>query len=774
MSYKDKRDLDSQESEDESDENEIQNKYIDAEAEEDNDDESEEYQMTEKERLSIEESKRLYGSKNLAREDFAQKLRNPEKLAEEARQRDEEQRLAEMRRNEMEYISSLPERDPDKDYPIFAIRCKQGYEKDICMRIMKIWINQKDRTMHLFSVFVPKEKTGIVYIEAMTERKFADACDGVRDLYINTIHALNDKQIEELLVSRMPTTIEPNSYVRINAEPYKGDLGVVVETTENKKVIVKLVPRFNIAHFQEIAKKMRLKKEREANGEEDVEDEEKNPRKRVPPKALNLTKQLFNPVELGISDVCLPDEDENGMTVYHFNKTLFYDGFIFKTYKMSQLVFNDIVPTQEEAVQFAQGEEMPAKGKLRYEKERNYKEGDLVIIINPDEHVQGKKTKIVHIDGDKIIVMGNELDTPITLSKEDVSIYFNVGDRVKVTDGMYANETGIIEAIKGDEVFVFTDKKKSSICVSQIDLENTEEINQEITVLNGYYVNDFVQLSEGVGLILEILPQNNKLLVLNDSNKTQEVDPSVIQGKFQERRDARCRDRNRNYVSLGDLVNIVSGVYSGRVAKILHIYQFTKIFVQCPGVLENNSYIVVTNKDIVGPNASHQSSISKAERRNERREDRREDRNGFEDPSSANRISFRDFKGKKVIVREGPYKGYQGTIRNIKGKDFMIELSANQRIIKLEQEAFGTCDSNTCRPQVSHMATPGQQPMRVTNYPPSTPAMNSQYTTQTPMPNYHNTPMLNPATPMTPSMARAPPKTPGVMRFKEEPPRTPY
>ncbi|ELP94325.1 transcription elongation factor SPT5, putative [Entamoeba invadens IP1] len=778
--HKTKRRLQNESSEEDENDDFRKNAFIEDEAIEDDEDESEEMQMTEQQRKAEEEARQRYNQPNRARVQFLEKISDPKKYAEMVEQRDVEEN-EEVEPQEVE--ENLPERDYDKSFPVFAVKCRPGYETDIAMRVMKLWITNKDRPMHMFSVFVPVEKKGVLYVEALDKPKFVDACEGVRDIYVNTCTQLTDEQIKELLISRVPDNIEVNTYVRVATGDYKNDIGVVVQIEENKKIKVRLVPRFDIQKYQTIAKKkLELMKE---------EDEEGGgvKKRRFKVEGKNNTKQMFDPQKLGIADAVeeIKNDDMEGVTIYKFNGQTYYDGFVYKSFPVSSLQFNNIVPTDEELIQFNVGNEMQAKGKLRFGKTRNFKVGDLVTIINSDERVYGKKSKIVQSEGEFVVVVGNEIKDPLRMTFADVQIYFNSGDRVKVTDGMYKGETGIIDSLKDDEVFVLTDRKKALIVVSMIDIENTKEIGQQINELNGYSVNDFVQLSSGAGLVLEILADSNRLVILNDANQTIKIEPSLVQGKFPERRDARCKDCRRNFVSLGDKVKIVGGNYKGREATLIHIFQFSKVFLTCPGVLENNSYIVAQSKEIQGPNTLHNAVVQRQDRRIERHDDR----DKFQEPRSSRGLSFREMKGKKVTISEGIYKNYKGKIVNMKGNQFVIELDANQRNINLEQEQFKVLDnSNNGTFQRSYgnfqqtPFTPSSNMMSNTPSTPATPGRNVftpatpavQTPSQSAFTNVNQTPRFLAQTPkytVSTPMQMAPPMTPGVGRMSDQPPMTP-
>lgn len=698
--------------EDESEEREEPNDFLDDEAQEDNDDEVE-APVTERDRRMIEEARKQYGHENQARRMMRERLENSQdyvKHLDEVVERGEPMQAIDEDEDVIDLEKRLPEWDPDKNYPIYAVRCRPKKEIIIAQKIMFLWAKEKTRMMHIHSVYIPEEKKGILYIEAMNKRKLCDAVEGIRDIYINSCTELSSKQRAELLVSRTPENIAPNTYVRIKTGMYKGDFGIVVKQDgrDMKRVQVKLVPRFDIAEFQRVAHK----KDKGEDGGDQSDDDDDGERKRAPKRILHLTKQLFNPNELGISDYVNEEEDDLGRVIVKFHGRTFCDGFIYKYFKNTQVQVQNVIPTDEELITFNTNNEMEAKGMIRATRYRTFKVGDKVIVDDETNKLNGKKAIVRKIlKGNDVVISFTTQERGSKVKNEEfelipdtsLRILFEVGDRVKVIGGKYKDQTGIIESISGEDIFIVTDETRSTIQVAEIDVENTTDVGREVTELGGYKVQDFVQLPGGAGMVLEVLANTNELLVLNDNNRIEKINPVAIQGVLTERRDLRCKDSERNFVSIGDKVTIVHGTYQDRSAIIKHIYKYTKVFLQCEGVIENGSYIVLSSRDIKG---AHSIKAIRNERGRERDRERERDSGMNRYPSETQTMSKDNSEvGKIVVITSGPYKGYKGKVLSQQDDMYRIELRANQKIIKIESNKTKAFQNMTEEAEYG-MATP--------------------------------------------------------------------
>ena len=758
MAYRPKRRVLQAGASDDDDESlEPQNPFIDNEADE-YDSDSEEPVPQE---VAAAQRVAIYSQPNKSRAAFAEKLNDPKQYAEqiEARQRYEED--AEEAVGEA-VAAPLQDGDPR----LYSIRCRIGREEDVACRVRKKWTTPSAPEMAISSVVVPEKKKGVISVEAVSETKLVDALEGIRDLYLNTFKELPEQKMRELVTTRMPDLPELNTYVRVKGGKYKGDLGIVTQYVDGQPtyVWVKLVPRFDAKRFQEIA---RLLREQRRRGKD--EDEELARRRQRLEVGGHPEKQLFLARELGIEDVVETKVDEDdGVVKQTFDHKVFYDGLVYRRMKITTLETENVDVREDEVMLLHRNNEYEAKGKTRFNKRRVYQERDRVRMVSEDPVLHGKLARVLEVNGalDQLLIEFEDDHQGVLVNTNDVQIVFETGDRVKVNGGVYAGETGVIECVRDNEALVYSDTKMSSIAVSLIDLVFTTEVSQPISELKGFKINDFIQMASSVGIVLGIHVDSGKLQVLNHLGQVERVDPAAVQGKYPEKRDVRCRDRNGNFVGLGDVVEITAGVHRGRQGRVAHIFQFDKIFVTCPGLLENNSYLVVSNRDIVGPNATHRStSLYDGKGRGERGEYRRDDRGGGL-PSD---MTFREMRGKQVTILHGPHKNYTGKVTKVQGKQLVIVLNATGKTIKMEynEDEIKFEDRHAPKrverkvippntpaiastPMINHMATPGHHSL----YAP-TPAHTMQtpaYSIATPRPD----PMQIPATPSTTHIPQTP------------------
>ena len=134
--------------------------------------------------------------------------------------------------------------------------CKIGKEEELVLTLLNkaISIHQESGgSMNLGITGVTAGKTkGKVYVEGFSEPAVLAAVQGVRLLYGHrgTIVPIND-MTTLLDIQNDKKPVKKDEWVRMNRNPFKGDLARVVEVRESGlKAVVKMVPRIDLGYYK--------------------------------------------------------------------------------------------------------------------------------------------------------------------------------------------------------------------------------------------------------------------------------------------------------------------------------------------------------------------------------------------------------------------------------------------------------------------------------------------------------------------------------------------
>lgn len=144
---------------------------------------------------------------------------------------------------------------PSVDDPsIWAVRCKEGKEREAVFSIMKR-IEERFGTKDELAITSAFERggtqstmKGFIYVEAQRQADIMVALDGLMNVYPRTKMMLVEiKEMPDLLrVSKTPS-LEPGAYVRLRRPAkYAGDLAQIIEVTDTGlEVRIRYVPRLD-------------------------------------------------------------------------------------------------------------------------------------------------------------------------------------------------------------------------------------------------------------------------------------------------------------------------------------------------------------------------------------------------------------------------------------------------------------------------------------------------------------------------------------------------
>jgi len=145
------------------------------------------------------------------------------------------------------------------------------------------------------------------------------------------------------------------------------------------------------------------------------------------------------------------------------------------------------------------------------------------------------------------------------------------------------------------------------------DIEFTTEKELPILKYNNYNVSDFIEFSDGVGVIVAILRTKNDYVfrVLDSNGDVKLINLSSIQKLYDEKDTDRARSKNGSYVQKEDKIEISEGIYKSRTGVVKHIFNSRILFVTCNGVTENNSTITIEAKKVYKSGSDNTSRFIK-------------------------------------------------------------------------------------------------------------------------------------------------------------------
>jgi transcription elongation factor SPT5 len=322
--------------------------------------------------------------------------------------------------------------------------------------------------------------------------------------------------------------------------------------------------------------------------------------------------------------------------------------------------------------------------------------GDTVEVIEGD--LVGMRGKLVSMDGTTVKIKPSNTAVDLTDEVEflanQVRKYIPVGAHVKVTDGRYANETGVVvavEQLEGEPDFtavVLTDVTNKEITVRTSQLRESAEVATGQDKLQGYELYDLVVLSGGgsaneVGVIVRVGRED--FTVINNHGIAREVRPEELRGKRNSTSGrAVALDVQGNQIRVGDSVNVAEGPHKGKTATIKRMSR-AQLFLHSQTRSEHAGVFVVRSRSCVlaGTRTQNRGAASDG------------GASPFATPQSqssgrgaAGGRARRDdgLIGKTVRVQAGQWKGYLGTVADSTATHVQVELHSRLKKVMVVRE----------------------------------------------------------------------------------------
>ncbi|XP_065877417.1 putative transcription elongation factor SPT5 homolog 1 isoform X2 [Euphorbia lathyris] len=580
---------------------------------------------------------------------------------------------------EVEQQALLPSvRDPK----LWMVKCAIGRERETAVCLMQKYID-KGPELQIRSVVALDHLKNFLYIEADKEAHVREACKGLRNIYAQKIMLVPIKEMTDVLsVESKALDLSRDTWVRMKIGTYKGDLAKVVDVDNvRQRVTVKLIPRIDL---QALANKL--------EGREVAKKKAFVP----PPRFMNTdeARELHIRVE----------RRRDHMTGDYFENVggmLFKDGFLYKAVSMKSISAQNIKPTFDELEKFrTPGENGQSDvGSLLFanRKKGHFVKGDAVIIVKGD--LKNLKGWVEKVDEENVHIRPEMKDLPrtIAVNEKELCKYFEPGNHVKVVTGTQEGATGMVVKVEQHVLIILSDTTKEHIRVFADDVVESSEVTTGITKIGEYELHDLVQLDDlSFGVIIRV--ESEAFQVLKGVPERPEV-ALVRLREIKRKVDKKfnVQDRHKNTIAVKDVVKIIDGPCKGKQGPVEHIcggvlFIYDRHHLEHAGFIcvKSHSCIVVGgrrgNGDRNGNSLSRFSSLKAPPRippspgrfqRGAPMESGGRHRGG--------RGRHDALLGTTIKIRQGPFKGYRGRVKEIKGQSVRVELESQMKVILVDR-----------------------------------------------------------------------------------------
>ena len=582
---------------------------------------------------------------------------------------------------------------PSVDDPsIWAVRCKEGKEREAVFSIMKR-IEERLGTKDELAITSAFERggtqstmKGFIYVEAQRQADITTALDGLMNVYPRTKMMLVEiKEMPDLLRVTKTPSLEPGAYVRLRRPPkYAGDLAQVIDVTDTGlEVRVRYVPRLDYGLHDDANAPLDsfgAKRKRPAQG----------PR---PPQ------RLFSEVEAKKRHARHLQGRPDTKT-WNYLGDEYINGYCEKEVKIQTLITKDVNPTLEEVTRFASGAEdgtenldlnALAASLKASTANASYLPGDVIEVYEGEQ--KGVVGKAISVQGDIVtmaVAEGDLKGQTIEVPVKGLRKRFREGDHVKVIGGSrFRDEVGMVVKIAQDRVTLLSDQGNTEITVFSKDLREASDSGGGGS-LGQYELWDLVQLDPStVACVVKV--DRESLVVLDQNSQLRTVMPSQISNKLERRKHAVATDRNGAEIRVDDVVKESGG--EGRSGKIIHIHR-AYLYLRNSAQSENAGVFVARTTGVATVSAKggrvttastlpDLNSMNPAMKRNP----------GGTGEMAAPKTFGRDRSiGQTVTIRKGPFKGLLGIVKETTDTNARVELHTKNKTVNVPKDALGFRD----------------------------------------------------------------------------------
>lgn len=571
-----------------------------------------------------------------------------------------------------------------RDPKLWMVKCAIGKEREVAACLMQKFID-KGSELQIKSVVALDHLKNYIYIEADKEAHAKEACKGLRNIYAQKVMLVPIREMTEVLsVESKAIDLSRDTWVRMKIGTYKGDLAKVVDVDNvRQRVTVKLIPRIDL---QALANKL--------EGREVVKKKAFVP----PPRFMNIdeARELHIRVERR-RDPMTGDYFEN------IGGMLFKDGFLYKTVSMKSISAQNIKPTFDELEKFRKpgengdGDIASLSTLFANRKKGHFMKGDAVIVVKGD--LKNLKGWVEKVEEDNVHIRPEMKGLPKTLAvhEKELCKYFEPGNHVKVVSGTQEGSTGMVVKVEQHVLIILSDTTKEHIRVFADDVVESSEVTTGVTRIGDYELHDLVLLDNmSFGVIIRVESEAFQVLKgVTDRPEASLVKLREIKCKLDKKTSV--QDRFKNTVSVKDVVRIVDGPCRGKQGPVEHIYKGV-LFVYDRHHLEHAGFICAKSQScvIVGGsrgngdrNGDSYSRLSHLRTPSHiPQSPKRFPRGGPPIDSRGRNRGGRGHDGSTgatVKICKGPFKGYRGRVKEIKGQTVRIELESQMKVVTVDR-----------------------------------------------------------------------------------------
>jgi transcription elongation factor SPT5 len=584
---------------------------------------------------------------------------------------------------------------PSVDDPsIWAVRCKEGKEREAIFSIMKR-IEERAGTKDELGITSAFERAGatapikgFIYVEAQRQAEIEKALEGLMNVYPRTKMLLVEiKEMPDLLRVSKTAPLEPGAYVRLKRPPkYAGDLAQVIDVTENGlEVRVRFVPRLDYGLHEDTGAPLdgsfggATKRKRQTAGP------------RPPPR-------LFSDVEAKKKHARYLQGNPQTKSWTYMNDE-YINGYCEKDIKIQQLQVKDVNPTLEEVTRFASGAEdgtenldlnALAASLKASTVNTSYLPGDIIEVYEGEQ--KGVVGKAISVQADIVTMAvsdGPLKGQTIEVPTKGLRKRFREGDHVKVIGGSrFRDEVGMVIKIVEDRVTLLSDQGNQEITVFSKDLRESSDSGGAGS-LGQYELWDLIQLDPStVACIVKV--DRESLGVLDQNGQTRTILPSQISNKLERRKFAVATDRNGSEIRLDDVVKEYGG--ESKQGKIIHIYR-SYLFLRSAEQAENAGVFVArtTNVSTIAAKGGRITANSGPDLNAMNPAVKRNPGNSGDmgPPKSFGRDRA---IGQTVTIRKGPWKGLLGIVKDATDTIARVELHTKGKTVQVPKDAISFKD----------------------------------------------------------------------------------
>jgi transcription elongation factor SPT5 len=350
------------------------------------------------------------------------------------------------------------------DPSIWAIKCKTGKEMDIIAQISKRMMTMASRgqSMGITSAFQRDSLQGYIYVEARKAAFVAEAVKDIPNIYAAKLILVPIQEMPDLLrVKQQTVDLVPGSYVRIKTKSskYAGDLAQVDNVDEDgTHARLRLIPRLDLSGKSDVITPdgKRLKKQMPLSF-------------RPPARLFNEAEVQYFPFNKNVPNISKLNE-KNLVTrrggIVTYNGEEFEYGYLMKDFRITALTTKDVNPTLEEITKFAAGTDDSegidltalAAGIKAAAQSTTFEAGDVVEVFEGEQagvhgSVESVTNDIATIISSYAELKGQRLEVPVRSLRKR----FKSGDHVKVANGRYKDDTGMVVRVVDDQVTLLSD-----------------------------------------------------------------------------------------------------------------------------------------------------------------------------------------------------------------------------------------------------------------------------------------------------------------------------